>query len=129
MLSCRSFTHHNRPTSGLPREIEIWFVESSGCLYVFSESPHKTNWLKNLRRNSRVRIRIVERGFERTARVLDPKADGERYRNAQRLATEKYGWDDGLPVSPRTNLGSELTGPKRVVLTPGACFLPFVGTT
>lgn len=85
-------------TSGLLREIEIWFVESGGQLYVFSEFPHKTNWLKNLRRDPRVRIRMGEKSFEATARVLDPKADGERYRKAQRLATEKYGWGDGLPV-------------------------------
>jgi deazaflavin-dependent oxidoreductase (nitroreductase family) len=68
-------------TSGPPREIEIWFVESSGRFYVFSESPHKTSWFK---RNPRVRIRMGEKSFEATARVLDPKADGERYRKAQR---------------------------------------------
>jgi hypothetical protein len=39
-----------------------------------------------------------ERSFEATARVLDSKADGERYREAQSLATEKYSWGDGLPV-------------------------------
>lgn len=85
-------------TSSLSREIEIWFVETSGHFYVFSESPHKTNWFKNLRRNPRICIRRGERSFEATARLLDPKADGERYRKVQRLATEKYGWGDGLPI-------------------------------
>ena len=74
-------------------------------------------------------IRMGERSFEATARVLDSKADGERYRKAQSLATEKYSWATGSPSSsPRINLGPEAPRPKRTVLTPGACAHPLLGT-
>ena len=57
-----------------------------------------------------------ERSFEATARVLDRKAYGERYRNAQRPATEKYGWGHGLPVEitpDRAEFGSQGRSPSR----------------
>ena len=84
--------------TGQPREIEIWFVVSDGKLYILAEHFHKAQWVKNIERNPRVRVRLVEREFEATARVLDPKRDASTWKAAQRLEIEKYGWGDGLPV-------------------------------
>lgn len=84
--------------TGQPREIEIWFVESNGKLYILAEHFREAQWVKNIERNPRVRVRAGDRAFEGTARVLDPERDREACQTAQRLAKEKYGWGEGMPV-------------------------------
>lgn len=84
--------------TGKPREIEIWFVESAGKLYILAEHFHKAQWVKNIERNARVRIRLGEREFDATGRVLDQHRDAEAWEAAQKLARAKYGWGEGLPV-------------------------------
>lgn len=84
--------------TGAPREIEIWFVESEGKLYILAEHFHKAQWVKNIEHNSHVRVRMGKGQFDATARVLDQKRDRAAWDTAQRLATEKYGWGEGLPV-------------------------------
>jgi deazaflavin-dependent oxidoreductase (nitroreductase family) len=84
--------------TGQPREIEIWFVSSEGKLYILAEHFHKAQWVKNIERNPRVRVRVGEREFEATARALDRERDAVRWEAAQQLAREKYGWGEGLPV-------------------------------
>ena len=87
--------------TGLPREIEIWFVEREGTYYILAEHFRRAQWVKNIERDPRVRVRLNGRGSaqrEATARVLDPKRDRERWVRAQELAREKYGWGEGLPV-------------------------------
>ncbi len=84
--------------TGRPREIEIWFVESSGKLYILAEHFHDAHWVKNIERNSRVHVRVGDSEFEATTRILDEKRDRPTWLIAQRLACEKYGWGDGLPV-------------------------------
>ena len=84
--------------TGQPREIEIWFVESTGKLYILAEHFHDAQWVKNIEHNPRVHVRVGDREFEATARVLDEQGDGATWQTAQRLAREKYGWGDGLPV-------------------------------
>lgn len=84
--------------TGQTREIEIWFVESKGRFYILAEHFRETQWVKNIERNSRVRVRVGDREFEGTARVLDPERDREAWQTAQRLANEKYGWGEGMPV-------------------------------
>jgi deazaflavin-dependent oxidoreductase (nitroreductase family) len=84
--------------TGLPRQIEIWFVAWNGNLYIFAERFHNAQWVKNISRDPRVRVRLSDGEFEASARVLDPSADDEEWRTVQRLARDKYGWGDGLPV-------------------------------
>jgi deazaflavin-dependent oxidoreductase (nitroreductase family) len=84
--------------SGQPREIEIWFVESEGRLYILAEHFRGAQWVRNIELNARVQVRIGNEQFEATARVLDPERDRATWRTAQRLSNEKYGWGEGLPV-------------------------------
>ena len=84
-------------TSGLPHEIEIWFVEAVGKYYILAEFAH-SHWVQNIAKNPRVRVRVGDRKFEATARALDSERDTAAWRMAQRLEREKYGWGDGLPV-------------------------------
>lgn len=84
--------------TGLPREIEIWFVEAEGRYYILAEHFHRARWVMNILADPRVSVRVGKRHFQATARVLDEKAYAETWRMAQQLAREKYGWGEGLPV-------------------------------
>ena len=84
--------------SGLPREIEIWFVAHAGRFYILAEHFHRTQWVRNILANPRVRVRLAGREFAAMARVLDDKQDAALYTLAQQLELKKYGWGDGLPV-------------------------------
>ena len=84
--------------TGEPRRIEIWFVESGNKLYILAERFFKTQWVQNIDRNPRIRVRVGERECDATARVLDRETDSAAWEVAQQLAREKYGWGEGLPV-------------------------------
>jgi deazaflavin-dependent oxidoreductase (nitroreductase family) len=84
--------------SGLPREIEIWFVAHAGRFYILAEHFHRAQWVRNIIANPRVQVRLAGREFNATARLLDAKQDAALYEMAQQLEREKYGWGDGLPV-------------------------------
>jgi len=84
--------------SGLAREIEIWFVERDGRLYLLAEKFYGAQWVQNIINNPRVKVRVGEREFEATARVLDAERDREAWERAQKAGREKYGWGEGLPV-------------------------------
>jgi deazaflavin-dependent oxidoreductase (nitroreductase family) len=84
--------------TGLPREIEIWFVMHGGSFYVFAEGFHQAQWVKNIARNPSVRVRVGDQTLDAVARALDEASDAAEWRTAQELARAKYGWGDGLPV-------------------------------
>lgn len=84
--------------TGQPREIEIWFVAAEGKYYVIAENRENAQWVKNILQNPRVHVRIGDRAFNATARVLNPERDRAAYELAQQLEEAKYDWSDGLPV-------------------------------
>jgi deazaflavin-dependent oxidoreductase (nitroreductase family) len=106
-------------STGLPREIEIWFVIWCERLYLFAEMCEAAGWIKNIRRNPKVEVRIGEWHSHATARVLDRHADRRLWDEVVAVADGKYGWGDGLPVEitplsscdpgsgPRTKLGAD----------------------
>jgi deazaflavin-dependent oxidoreductase (nitroreductase family) len=85
-------------TTGLPREIEIWFVVSCERFYLFAETGEAAGWIKNIRRNQKVTVRIGEWQTEATARVLDRQADRKLWDQVAAIADKKYRWGEGLPV-------------------------------
>ena len=84
--------------TGLPREIEIWFAVWCERLYLFAETGEAANWVKNIRRNPKVSIRIGGWRVDATARVLDRHNDRKLWDQVAEIAIRKYGWGDGLPV-------------------------------
>ncbi len=90
-------TTTGRKTS-LPRRIEIWFVRVDQRFYILAEHFDRTQWVKNIRANPRVRVRVGDHEVDATARILDRERDAEAWQRAQRLSEEKYGWGAGLPV-------------------------------
>ncbi len=85
-------------TTGLPREIEIWFVAFSERLYLFAETGEAAGWVKNIKRNPKVVVRIGNLQINGTARILDRQDDRELWDRVAAIADRKYGWGDGLPV-------------------------------
>jgi deazaflavin-dependent oxidoreductase (nitroreductase family) len=91
----------------LPRKIEIWLVVHNDRFYLFVEASEAAAWVKNIRRNPAVTVRIGEPRIGATARVLDREVDRELWDQVAAIADRKYGWGDGLPVEitpivPRT---------------------------
>jgi deazaflavin-dependent oxidoreductase (nitroreductase family) len=99
--------------TGLPRQIEIWFVVDRDRFYLFAETGEAAAWVKNIRRNPEVGLRIGPRQIGGTARVLDRETDRELWDRVAEIADRKYGWGDGLPVeitpSPANAATSDLT--------------------
>lgn len=73
--------------SAHPHEIEIWFGLNDATLYMLSGNGGTSDWVANLKVNPSVSVRVGERTFCGTARVVtDPTEDAL----ARRLLLEKY---------------------------------------
>jgi deazaflavin-dependent oxidoreductase (nitroreductase family) len=75
--------------TGRPHEIEIWFAleDSGGPLYLLSGGHDRSDWVKNLRRNPEVTVRIDGEYFGGRARFLEDEEEDEL---ARHLLVEKY---------------------------------------
>ncbi|MBM3139386.1 MAG: nitroreductase family deazaflavin-dependent oxidoreductase [Chloroflexi bacterium] len=86
--------------TGNPHEIEIWFGHAlrrrRDTLYLLSGGGERSDWVRNLRREPSVRVRIGDRTFAGSARVL--RAGTAEAGTARRLLFEKYqpGYDPDL---------------------------------
>ncbi|MDQ4126696.1 MAG: nitroreductase family deazaflavin-dependent oxidoreductase [Actinomycetota bacterium] len=74
--------------TGTAHEIEIWFALQpvTRALYMLSDSD-RSDWVKNLRQDSRVTVRVAGERFEGRARVVEDPAEDEL---ARRLLVGKY---------------------------------------
>jgi len=61
--------------TGLSREIEIWFVELDGRLYVLAEHGYRAHWVQNVLANSSVTVRLSGTRWKAIGRVLDSEHD------------------------------------------------------
>jgi len=84
--------------TGQPREIEIWFTERDGRFYVIAEHRERAHWVRNLLANARVAVRVGNRQFDATARVVLDEAEPALTSAVKALSDAKYGWSDGLVV-------------------------------
>jgi deazaflavin-dependent oxidoreductase (nitroreductase family) len=85
--------------TGLPREIEIWFVERESRIYILAEHGYNAHWVQNILANPSVKIRLMGRLWQASGRVLEP--DRDLYAEVRELARGKYGWGNGLPIEFR----------------------------
>jgi len=72
--------------TGKPHEIEIWFGLENNTLYLMS-GDGKSDWVKNLRKNPSVTVRIASHTFNSMARVVTDKNEETIARN---LLADKY---------------------------------------
>ncbi len=84
--------------SGHPREIEIWFTERVGRFYLISERYERANWVRNVQAQPRVTVRVGNRQFDATARVVHDAREPDLTAAVKALSHAKYGWGDGLVV-------------------------------
>ena len=83
--------------SGRLRVVELWFALGGRTIYFLAGGREHANWVRNLRREPRVRVRIRGVGFEGRARLVAP---GDEERRARELVATKYqGWRPGRPLS------------------------------
>jgi deazaflavin-dependent oxidoreductase (nitroreductase family) len=89
--------------SGRPHTIEIWFALDGATLYMLSGGGTKADWIKNALRTPGVRIRIKERHFSGTARLIDDPAEDA---TARRIVVAKYQptYQEELDTWGRTSL-------------------------
>jgi deazaflavin-dependent oxidoreductase (nitroreductase family) len=75
--------------SGRPHEIEMWFslVPETQTLYMLSGGRDHSDWVRNLRRDPEVTVRIAGEQFGGLAREAQ---DAEEDELARRLLVEKY---------------------------------------
>jgi deazaflavin-dependent oxidoreductase (nitroreductase family) len=92
--------------SGEPHEIEIWFAADRDTLYLLSGGGTRSDWVRNLRAEPAVTVRIRATSYDATARVID---DPTKERRARTLVFDKYqprnngnleGWrESALPIA------------------------------
>lgn len=90
-LAAESFSYLTTAgrVTGRPHEIEIWFslVPETRTLYMLAGGGDRSDWVKNLRREPAVTVRIAGEELKGTARVVEEGGEGEM---ARRLLVEKY---------------------------------------
>jgi len=85
--------------SGRPRPFEIWFAADPerDRIYVLSGGRDRAHWVRNIRKNPSVAVRIAGRWFAGAAVEIEGGPDDGL---ARRLLAEKYqGWTDGQALS------------------------------
>ena len=74
--------------TGLPREIEIWFVLSDATIHLLSGGGERAQWVRNLRANRAARVRVA--GREAAARARFPAPGDPEDRAARDAMVAKY---------------------------------------
>lgn len=75
--------------TGRPHEVEMWFGlgPEGHSLYMLAGGGDGSDWVKNLRRDPAVTVRLGDERFEGLARVIE---DPEEDELARQLLVEKY---------------------------------------
>jgi deazaflavin-dependent oxidoreductase (nitroreductase family) len=83
--------------TGKPHRIEIWFALHDRHIYLLSGGGDRADWVKNIRKEGRIRIQVGSRTVEARARVARRGAEDQK---ARELLDEKYmAWRPGKKLS------------------------------
>ena len=83
--------------SGHPHEIEIWFGIQGNSLYLLSGGGDDSDWVRNLRANPNVTMRIAKHTFSGIARSVRQKKEATMARHL--LAGKYQSWKEGQSLS------------------------------
>jgi deazaflavin-dependent oxidoreductase (nitroreductase family) len=78
----------NGRRSGAPHTIEIWFGIDAGVVYLMSGGRDRSDWVRNLMANPRVKVRIGNREWNADARLVE--ADTDEDARVRSLLRDKY---------------------------------------
>jgi deazaflavin-dependent oxidoreductase (nitroreductase family) len=79
--------------SGTPHEIEIWFASDGVTIWLLSGGGDRADWVRNLRRNPAVRVRIGQQWFTGMAAEMTHPAEDRIAR--EQVAGKYYGLRNG----------------------------------
>ncbi len=83
--------------SGRPHTIEIWFGANGNTLYLLSGGGDRSDWVRNIRADPTVTVRVGAATREARGRIVTEPAEDAL---ARRLLASKYqGWREGRPFS------------------------------
>lgn len=83
--------------SGNPHRIEIWFGVNGDSIFLLSGGGEGSDWVKNLKADPKVQVRIAKQNFTGVAHVV---TDAEGDAMARRLLAAKYyGWRQGKKLN------------------------------
>jgi deazaflavin-dependent oxidoreductase (nitroreductase family) len=83
--------------SGKLHEIEIWFGMEGNTLFLLSGGGDESDWVRNLRVDPMVSVRVAKHTFSAIARVVQ---DAEEESAARPMLAAKYqGWRAGKRLS------------------------------
>jgi deazaflavin-dependent oxidoreductase (nitroreductase family) len=92
--------------TGKPHTIEIWFTIVDGVLYMLSGGRDRSDWVRNIRKNSAVQLRIRDRRWDAAARIAEERRTDARIRKAvadkyrARGSTDLDDWErNAMPVA------------------------------
>ena len=74
--------------TGRPHTVEIWFGAEGRTLYLLGEADGEADWVRNIRANHHVGVRLGDRRHTATARVVERGTDEDAA--ARRLLLAKY---------------------------------------
>ena len=84
--------------TGKEHTIEIWFALRDGRIYLLSGGGDRADWVRNLRKSPRVRLRIGTQSTSAKARLL--RGGTKEDELARQLLDGKYqGWREGKRLS------------------------------
>ena len=84
--------------TGKDHTIEVWFALQDGRVYMLSGGGDRADWVQNLRKTPRVRLRIGTQAATATARVV--RGGTKEDEVARQLLDGKYqGWREGKRLS------------------------------
>ena len=104
--------------TGRRHTVELWYAAAGRTLYLLAGGGERADWVRNLRKQPRVRVRVGPTTSDATAAVV---AGGpEEARARELLAAKYYGWRAGplpnewargaLPVAIRPGSAADETG-------------------
>jgi deazaflavin-dependent oxidoreductase (nitroreductase family) len=94
--------------TGRTHRIEIWFAVADGHLYFLSGGGDKADWVKNIRKNGRVRVQVGTRTVAARARIARRGSEDQK---ARELLDAKY-----MAWTPKKKLSSWARGATPVVI-------------
>lgn len=83
--------------TGTAHTIEIWFGLEADSFYLLAEARDRADWVRNMRADPEVTVRMKDATFQATARFVTDEAEEVR---ARRMLAAKYqDWVEGSPMS------------------------------
>jgi deazaflavin-dependent oxidoreductase (nitroreductase family) len=83
--------------TGKPHRIEIWFGAHGSTIYLLSGGGHDSDWVKNMKADPAVDVRIGRTRLAGAARLVSDASEERRAREL--VAAKYYKWSEGKKMN------------------------------